>query len=72
MKNNKQYKMTEIEIKDILDSDFGILDNHYELRELFFNEIQDSFDQNDMIHMDCVSDALDNLLSGILEYLENK
>jgi len=66
------YRMKQEEVKNILDSEYDIGDKHYELRNLFFGEIQDYFDQDDKIHMDCVSDALDNLLGNILEYLNNK
>jgi len=65
-------KTSNNKITEILDSEIDISDKHYEIRGLFFKEIEDDFNQYDMIHMDCVSDAVDNLLSGILEYVEKK
>ena len=38
-----------------------------ELRIQFFNKIDHKFDQNDMIHMDHISDALDSLLWNHIE-----
>ena len=67
-----QYRMKQEDVKNILDSTSDIGDKHYELRNLFWGEIQGYFNENDEIHMDCVSDALDNLLDNILEYLNNK
>jgi hypothetical protein len=46
------------------------IDNDYhKLRELFFNELANSFDNDQMIHMDPVSDAFDTI---ILDYIINK
>ena len=67
-----QYRMKQEDVKNILDLTSDIGDKHYELKNLFFGEIQDYFNENDEIHVDCVSDVLDNLLSNILEYLNNK
>lgn len=47
-------------------------DLHFELRSKFFDKMKDSWTKDDLIHMDCVSDAFDETISDFLENIYKK